>query len=94
MGRAMTDYPLEDLVESANKIIATGGTVYQKWTCEACGERVVANEANVFHTSMTHEDCPSDAGHVTLTPKGNYLVIAAGSACTEVLKQVLRRKGR
>jgi hypothetical protein len=75
----MTDHPLEDLVESANRIIDKGGIVYQKWTCEACGERAAGTEPNVFHTSMVHQDCPVDPNHITKTPTGNYVAVMPGN---------------
>jgi hypothetical protein len=73
------DAPLEELAESANEIIAKGGMIFQKWTCEACGERVTGAEPNVFCIEMAHEDCPTDPGHVTQTPTGNYLAMIPGS---------------
>lgn len=77
------DYPLEQLVAQADELIAEGATVYQKWTCDACGERVMSNEANIFHTEMHHEDCVVDPGHLTKTPTGNYLVIMPGGLRAE-----------
>lgn len=81
----MTDFhdaPLEQLAESANKIIADGGLVFQKWTCESCGERVTSTTPNVFCLSMAHD--------VTQTPTGNYAVVASMSkGGDEVLRQLL-----
>lgn len=71
----MTDYPLEELAESALPLMQQGALIYQKFTCAACGERVAATEPNVFHTSMIHTDCPVIKNYETLTPTGNYLVI-------------------
>ena len=40
-----------------------GATVYQKWTCEKCGDRVSANEPNKFTTMGHHEK--EGCGHIT-----------------------------
>lgn len=57
----------------ADKLVHKGATVYQKWTCDSCGERVTANNPNSFTTLGLHEDC----GHVTdIKAKGcGYMLI-------------------
>jgi hypothetical protein len=69
------DYPLTECARDADKIIAKGGEVFQKFTCEKCGSRQTVDTPNVFYTSGRCEECQ----HVTdLTLKGcNYLVIYA-----------------
>ena len=32
---------------------------YVKWTCPACNERVVCEQANEFFNAYTHDDCSS-----------------------------------
>ncbi len=77
------DYPLDECAKTAEKIIDRGGTIYQKFTCESCGQRLVLDQPNVFHTSGSCDQC----GHVTdLTIKGcNYLVYFGGAKLTDIL---------
>ena len=72
------DYPIEECAAACKKIIARGGTVYQKWTCENCGDRVTGNEPDKLFTHGHHEDC----GHVTdIRKKGcSYIAILPGLA--------------
>jgi ribosomal protein L37AE/L43A len=67
------DYPLEECAKAAMEAMQRGATIYQKWTCEQCGDRVAGNTPNKFFTMGHHEDC----GHITdLTKHGcNYLAI-------------------
>lgn len=44
-----------------------GSTVYYKWTCQGCGERVTCDIPNSLYTSFLHVDC----GYETLTVEGN-----------------------
>ena len=66
------DYPIAECAEACEKIIAKGGTVYQKWTCDGCGERITANNPNTFTLKGHCEGC----NHITdIAAKGcNYLV--------------------
>jgi len=74
------DHPLHECAETAGKLIEAGCTIYQKWTCEKCGDRVTANEANHWTTHGHHEqrEDGSPCGHITdLRIKGcNYMVTA------------------
>jgi hypothetical protein len=67
------DFPLDECCEAARDFVADGALVFQKWTCDGCGERVTANTPNVFTELGHHEDC----GHVTdIRRKGcNYALI-------------------
>ena len=69
----MSDYPIENCVETAEKIIEGGGEVFQKFTCEKCSSRQTIDEPNVFYTSGKCEEC----NHVTDIRKSgcNYLAI-------------------
>lgn len=69
------DYPLEEIAAAAEKEIAAGKTVYQKWTCKACGERVTMGEPNVFFTTGRHDECPVEDGYLTELAGCNYMVI-------------------
>jgi hypothetical protein len=61
------DHPLHECVALAEKYFNQGGTVYQKWTCGKCGERVMANEPNTF-TELGHHEEKADGspcGYIT-----------------------------
>jgi hypothetical protein len=78
------DYPLTECLEAMNKLVLKGATVYQKWTCERCGDRVTANNPNTITAHGHHEDC----GHVTdLTIKGcNYTAMGPPELMLKVLE--------
>jgi hypothetical protein len=60
-----------EVAAEAEKVVNAGGTVYFKWTCDACGERASFEEPNSLYIEGVHEDCPVDPGHVTnLEEKG------------------------
>ena len=72
------DYPLEELEPEMRRLIdEEGAAVYQKWTCDACGERVTAGTPNQLTTHGRHDECPVQDGYITdLRVKGgNYMVI-------------------
>jgi hypothetical protein len=70
------DYPFDEVVKVADKIIARGWTLYQKFTCAGCGERCTMEEPNSFYTSGNCE-----CGHVTdIRERGcNYMAIGSSS---------------
>ena len=69
----MSDHDFQAVVESAAEKIAIGGTVYQKFTCQACGNRLTMDVPNTFYTSGTCDKC----GEVTDIEKQghNFLLI-------------------
>ncbi|HET7110244.1 MAG TPA: hypothetical protein VFI41_05195 [Gemmatimonadales bacterium] len=71
------DGDLYTVAKEAEVHVQAGETVYQKWTCEACGERVTASNPNAFTTMGKHDECPVDDGHITdLRVKGcNYMAV-------------------
>jgi hypothetical protein len=75
------DYPLHECAREAEKLIAKGCDVYQKWTCAACGERVTANQPNHWTEQGHHEEKAdgSPCGHITdIRLTGcNYIVHAS-----------------
>lgn len=79
------DYPIAECAKEADKIIAMGGKVYQKFTCEACGQRLTVDTPNVFYLTGSCDQC----GHITdLTVKGcNYLIVAPGNRLFDILKR-------
>ena len=73
--RMTKDYPLQECAEAAAKYIEHGGTVFQKFTCEKCGQRLRIDEPNKFFPSGSCDFC----GHVTNIEKRgcNYVLIKA-----------------
>ena len=67
------DYPFDEIVEAATKLIAEGHDVYQKFTCAGCGERLGMDDPNKFHHKGTCDKC----GAVTdIKARGcNYLIV-------------------
>jgi len=53
------DYPFEDIVKAAEQVIADGGTVYQKFTCAGCGNRLTCDNPNTFTEMGTCDNCPA-----------------------------------
>lgn len=67
------DFPFEEVARAAEQLVAQGATVYQKWTCIYCGERLAMDRPNVFYTEGRCEHC----GNITflMLTGCNYLVI-------------------
>lgn len=67
------NHPLYEVAAEAEKIIAKGGQVFQKFTCSGCGERLAMDEPNVFYKTGTCDKC----GALTdIEATGcNYLVV-------------------
>jgi len=70
MTEDIKDYPLEECVKQADKLIANGATAYQKWSCNHCGARQTMTEPNTFYTSGKCEECKK----ITLIENCNYLL--------------------
>ena len=49
----MNDHPFDEVASEAQNKILLGFTVYQKFTCAGCGQRLTMDDANVFHTKGT-----------------------------------------
>jgi len=67
------DYPFEEICEAVDELAKEGVLCFQKWTCDKCGERIMAETPNYF-TVMGHcERC----NHITdIATKGcNYLAM-------------------
>ena len=79
------NYPIEECVREAEKILAKNPdkvSIYQKFTCENCKQRLTMPDANVFHNSGTCDQC----GHVTLIRKCNYMIVAKELSGTDIVK--------
>ena len=64
------DYPFDVCAKDADKLIAKGYTVLQKFTCSGCGNRLTMPTPNVFYRSGTCDKCEA----LTIIEKCNYLV--------------------
>jgi hypothetical protein len=65
------DYPLYECVHAAEKLIAEGAKVHQKWTCRHCHSRQTMSTPNTFFQAGKCEAC----GCASLIDRCNYLVI-------------------
>lgn len=83
------DHPIDECAKVADRLIAAGCDVYQKWTCGKCGERVTANNANHWTEQGHHEEKAdgSPCGHITnLRIAGcNYTATASTLEAQEAL---------
>ncbi|HEY7417410.1 MAG TPA: hypothetical protein VH593_19660 [Ktedonobacteraceae bacterium] len=70
------DFPLAECANMANKYIAGGAKVYQKFTCEKCGARLTIDQPNTFYESADCDRC----GAVTDIKKNgcNYMMVTGG----------------
>lgn len=53
------DDPFDVAVVKANEAIKAGFTIYQKFTCAGCGQRLTIEEPNTFHRAGTCDRCPA-----------------------------------
>lgn len=72
-----TDASLDEIAEAAGREIEAGATIYQKFTCERCGDRVVIDTPNQLFTKGRHDDCAVEPGCITDLQKNgcNYMAI-------------------
>ena len=88
------DYPLEECRRVADRLARAGCSIYQKWTCGKCGERVTANLANHWTEQGHHEERADDkpCGFVTdLRKTGcNYLATADTEEAVAALNRHMR----
>lgn len=65
----VSNHSLKECRAAAQHIIASGGTIWQKWTCDACGSRETNETPNVM---LPFGKCK--CGHTTdITERGcNY----------------------
>lgn len=69
------DYPFYECAATAEKLIEKGAEIYQKFSCEKCGQRLTIEEPNRFYMTGDCDKC----GHVTnIVERGcNYMVTFA-----------------
>ncbi len=65
------DLPLSECAQKAEDMIAAGGTIYQKFTCGKCGNRLVMDVPNTFYVKGSCDRC----GHVTDIKYCGFLLI-------------------
>lgn len=70
------DIPLAEAVAQCEELVASGATVYFKYTCAGCGERRMFDVPNTVYRTARCEDC----GHVTdLEEQGvGYMLVLGG----------------
>ena len=85
------DHPLDEVAAAAEREMAQGKLVYQKWSCELCGERIAMSEPNKFWTKGKHDDCPIEPGHITILKGCNYMVVSAGTPEGEAVIKTMRQ---
>jgi hypothetical protein len=81
------DFPFDEVVSKANKIIEQGQfLVLQKFTCQHCGQRLTMDEPNMFFAEGGCDKC----GKLTdIRKRGcNYLLVSNNQMMHEVLQRV------
>lgn len=53
----MTDFPFAEVTRKAALMSSEGMDVFQKFTCRACGRRVIRKEPNIFLPSASCDRC-------------------------------------
>lgn len=71
----MPDKPIDQILQIMDEQVRVGNTVYFKYTCEGCGERVVSDQPNSYHL----EGYTCSCGHLTKPTVGGILWVS-GSA--------------
>lgn len=68
-----SDHPFSEVVATAEEVIEKGGSVFQKFTCSSCGERLAMDVPNVFYKTGTCDKCGATTD---IEATGcNYLVV-------------------
>jgi hypothetical protein len=71
------DFPFEQVVKDAQRLVELGSTVFQKFSCDGCGARQTMDIPNKFFTSGQCEVC---LVVTDIRAKGcNYLLIMKSS---------------
>ena len=51
------DHPWDEVLRNAEQKIAAGWTVYQKFSCSRCGQRLTMEVPNTFYPSGNCDKC-------------------------------------
>lgn len=57
MNEEVLNHPFYEVVGKATDLIKRGATVYQKFTCGGCGNRLTMDVANTFYKTGTCDNC-------------------------------------
>lgn len=72
------------VAEEADRLIKAGATVFFKWTCDACGQRVMFGKKNTLYMRGEHSDCPVQPGFTTdLVERGCNFMLISGNRVDE-----------
>lgn len=67
------DHPFYEVAATAQANMEAGGTIYQKWTCRGCGQRLTMEVPNKFYKVGSCEECGAETD---LVETGcNYLLV-------------------
>jgi hypothetical protein len=77
--RKSLDHPFDSVLRKAGKLIEEGATVYQKFTCAGCGQRLGMDEPNTFHTKGSCDQCSTITD---IKKQGcNFMAVFGGKPC-------------
>jgi hypothetical protein len=51
------NHPLDEVLATAEEVIARGGRVYQKFTCAGCGQRLAMTVPDTFYKTGECDTC-------------------------------------
>lgn len=73
------NHPFYEVIKEAEALIQTGAEVFQKFTCENCGNRLTMDVPNAFYKEGSCDNC----GHVTNIEEAgcNFLLVVTN--CSE-----------
>jgi len=71
MKHSKHDYPIEECAKTAADAINGGYTIYQRFSCERCGQRLTMDVPNQFFRSGACDKC----GHTSDITHCNYTAI-------------------
>jgi hypothetical protein len=88
MSNPPRDFPWDDVVKKAEELITSGATVYQKFTCHGCGQRLTMPDANVFHVEGTCDKCNTVTN---IKERGcNYMLVTGPAA--DIIAEMMGKK--
>jgi hypothetical protein len=71
----MSDHPFYEVAAAVEEYIAGGATIYQKFTCAGCGNRLTMDVPNVLYKTGSCDRCDAITD---IEEQGcNYMLIAA-----------------
>jgi predicted RNA-binding Zn-ribbon protein involved in translation (DUF1610 family) len=75
-----TDYPVHEVLKNIERLAREGHQCYVKFTCESCGARQTAEDANTWHPAGYHcEEC----GHLTIPQMINFMFVSKSIKTTK-----------